>query len=72
MYESCYVCLPKTKWFWYLDENGLIMNMNINIHDYMLKPEILNSIMLRDLPLIPPDGIIKTYKMLELIQFDLY
>lgn len=60
--KAAMFAFPKTKWFWYLDENGLIMNMNINIHDYMLKPEILNSIMLRDLPLIPPDGIIKTYK----------
>ncbi|CAX44484.1 alpha-1,6-mannosyltransferase, putative [Candida dubliniensis CD36] len=60
--KAAMFAFPKTKWFWYLDQDGLIMNMNINIYDYILNPEILNSIMLRDLPLIPPDGIIKTYK----------
>ncbi|KAI3404947.2 MNN11 [Candida oxycetoniae] len=53
---------PHAQWFWYLDENGLIMDMSRNIQQILLNPEALEKQMLRDQPLIPPDGLIKTYK----------
>lgn len=53
---------PKAKWFWYIDETSLIMNDEININDYILNDEALEPILLRNQPILPPDGIIKTYK----------
>lgn len=53
---------PNTKYFWYLDEDGLIMNLKINLYDYVLKDEALAPIMLRDQPINPHNGLIKTYK----------
>lgn len=53
---------PHAKWFWYLDQSGLIMDMTINIQEYMLNPSSLEPIMMREQPLVPPNGAIKTYK----------
>lgn len=56
---------PHAKWFWYLDEDGLIMDMTVNIQKKLLNSEVLNSQMLRDQPLIPKTGLIKTYKSIK-------
>lgn len=53
---------PNAKYFWYFDEDGLIMNLNINLEQYVLKEEALAPIMLRDQPINPQTGLIKTYK----------
>lgn len=53
---------PKAKWFWYLDEDALIMDSSVDILDTVLSPSSLNSLLLREQPIIPPSGIIKTYK----------
>ncbi|ABN65697.2 mannosyltransferase complex component [Scheffersomyces stipitis CBS 6054] len=53
---------PHAKWFWYLDQDGLIMDLTINIQEYILENDALNPIMQREIPIIPPDGTIKTYK----------
>ncbi|RCK56708.1 putative alpha-1,6-mannosyltransferase MNN11 [Candida viswanathii] len=60
--KAAMFAFPNAKWFWYLDQDALIMNMNTNLEDYMLKPSALNSVMLKDQSLIPPNGLIKTYK----------
>lgn len=53
---------PEAKWFWYLDQDGFVMDLNINLQDYVLSHDSLNPIMLREQPIIPPNGAIKTYK----------
>lgn len=53
---------PEAKWFWYFDQDGFIMNLNIDLQDYILSPDVLNPIMMREQPIIPPNGVIKTYK----------
>lgn len=53
---------PEAKWFWYLEQDAFVMNVNIDLHDYLLAPEALDPVMLREQPIIPPDGAIKTYK----------
>lgn len=58
--EAMYA-FPTAKWFWFIDENSLIMRDDININDYLLKPNALAPIILRNQPLLPPDGAIKTY-----------
>ncbi|KAI5949691.1 MNN11 [Candida margitis] len=56
---------PHAKWFWYLDEDGLIMDMTANVQKLLLNSDVLNPQMLRDQPLIPNTGLIKTYKSIK-------
>lgn len=58
--EAMYA-FPHAKWFWYIDEYSLIMRDDINLNNYLLRPKALDPIMLRNQPLIPPDGAVKTY-----------
>lgn len=58
--EAMYA-FPHAKWFWYIGENSLIMRDDIDINKYLLKPKALDPIILRNQPLIPPDGAVKTY-----------
>lgn len=51
---------PKSEWFWYLDQDALIMNPALSIEDHILQP--LASLIRRNVPIVPPDSIIKTYK----------
>lgn len=56
---------PKAEWFWYLDQDGLIMNLKVNLYDYLLSDEALERAALRDQPVVPPNGLIKTHKNLH-------
>lgn len=56
---------PEAEWFWYFDQDGLIMNQKVDLEDYLLNPESLKKSMLLEKPIIPPDGLIKTYKNLQ-------
>lgn len=51
---------PHTEWFWYVDEDALIMKKDLDIGSYLLTPDALNAAMLRNQPIVPPTGIIKT------------
>lgn len=53
---------PEAEWFWYLDEDLMIMNHRIEVRDYLLLPAALAPIMLREQLVIPPLGTIKTYR----------
>lgn len=53
---------PKAKYFWYLDEKSLIMRDDVELEDYMLKPEALDLMMLKGQSLMATDNSIKTYK----------
>ena len=53
---------PDAKWFWYLDQNALIMNKKIDLIDYLLRPEALDSTILREQPIVLLDLRIKTSK----------
>lgn len=68
---------PNAKYFWFLEENSLIMRYDIELFKYLLNPSNLDAIMMRDHPIIPPNGIIHTFKNtkaenvnLMLTQFD--
>lgn len=56
---------PEAEWFWYLDQDGLIANLKVDMFDYLLNKENLNAAALREQPVIPPHGFIKTYKSLQ-------
>lgn len=51
---------PDAKWFWYLDQNALIMDKKIDLIDYLLRPEALDSTILREQPIVLLDLRIKT------------
>ncbi|KAK6535405.1 hypothetical protein TWF694_001866 [Orbilia ellipsospora] len=53
---------PYTKTFWFLSSDSLIINMDLSLESHILSKQRLNSLMLRDHPVIPPESIIKTFK----------
>jgi mannan polymerase II complex MNN11 subunit len=58
-----------SEYFWYLDQDALIMDPTLSIEQHILAP--LNSLMRRNVPIVPPQSVIKTYKHVpaERIQF---
>ncbi|ODV95667.1 hypothetical protein PACTADRAFT_50359 [Pachysolen tannophilus NRRL Y-2460] len=53
---------PDAKYFWYLDQDTLIMNQDIDLISYILTPDALDPIIIKEQPIIPQNGLIKTYK----------
>lgn len=56
---------PEAEWFWYLDQDALVANTNVDVVDYLLNDEKISAAALRELSVIPPNGLIKTYKNLQ-------
>ncbi|KAK5116353.1 hypothetical protein LTR62_007900 [Meristemomyces frigidus] len=52
---------PHTPWLWYLTSTALIMNPTHTLHERLLDPEKLTSLMISDQPIVPPDSVIKTF-----------
>ena len=55
---------PDTPYFWYLGPRSLIMNEDLSLETHLLQSSRLDELMLRDVPVVPPDSVIKTYKTL--------
>lgn len=53
---------PKAKHFWYLDHNGVIVNMDVDIVEKVISPPALKTMMLRDVPVVQGSKVIRTYK----------
>lgn len=53
---------PEAEWLWYLDQDGVITNMKVDLEAYLLTANALKGASLRDHPIIPPNGLIRTYK----------
>jgi len=62
---------PQTEFFWYLDQNALIMNPLLTIEDHIMEPKRLESLMIRDHSIVPPDSVIKTFPHLKARNVDL-
>lgn len=60
--RAAMLAFPHAEWFWYLDEDALVMKRNIELIQYVLNKDSLDPIMMREAPLVPPDGAIKTYR----------
>ncbi|KAI1210310.1 glycosyltransferase family 34 protein [Annulohypoxylon truncatum] len=56
---------PDCKYMWYLDQNAFIMNPNLKVEDYVMSASKLEANMLKDLPVVPPDSIIKTFSHIK-------
>ncbi|CCG83112.1 Putative uncharacterized protein [Taphrina deformans PYCC 5710] len=51
---------PDSEWFWFLDQDAVIMDPQISMTKDILAN--LDSQMLRDIPVVPPDSVIRTIK----------
>ncbi|KAE8359813.1 galactosyl transferase GMA12/MNN10 family-domain-containing protein [Aspergillus caelatus] len=62
---------PYSKHFFYLDAHALIMNPSKSLESHLLEKSRLDSLMLKDVPVVPPDSIIKTFSHLQPQDVDL-
>lgn len=53
---------PHSTFFFYLGQDALIVNPTLTIHDHIMNPTRLESILLIDKPIVPPDSIIRTFR----------
>ncbi|KAI5800018.1 galactosyl transferase GMA12/MNN10 family-domain-containing protein [Geopyxis carbonaria] len=51
-----------SEYFWYLDQNAIIMNPALSLEEHITNPARLNTLIRRDVPVVPPESVIKTYK----------
>ncbi|KAJ0169083.1 putative alpha-1,2-galactosyltransferase C8D2.17 [Colletotrichum tanaceti] len=56
---------PEAGWFWYIDQDAYIMDPSISVDSLVLKSDKIDSLMIRDHPVVPPDSIIKTFPHLK-------
>lgn len=62
---------PHTTYFWFLEQNALIMNPDLKVETHIMNPKRLESLLLKDQPIVPPDSVIKTFPLLKGNQVDL-
>ena len=62
---------PQSTYFYYLSPHGLIMNPKISLTSHVMDKKRLESIMLRDKPVVPPDSVIRTFTHLKGDKVDL-
>lgn len=57
--------------FWLLDQHAIIANPSLSLQSHVLAPERLRSLMRRDVPIVQPNSVIKTYSHIapERVQF---
>ena len=56
---------PHSTFFFQLSPHSLIMNPTINLKSHVLEPSRLESLMIRDRPVVPPDSVIRTFSHLK-------
>ncbi|KAF2016987.1 glycosyltransferase family 34 protein [Aaosphaeria arxii CBS 175.79] len=56
---------PTSTYFWYLDSTALIMNPSVSLESHLLNPSKLESLMIANEPVVPPDSVIKTFANLK-------
>ncbi|WEW60825.1 putative alpha-1,6-mannosyltransferase mnn11 [Emydomyces testavorans] len=56
---------PRSTFFFSLSPHALIMDPTIPITSHILEPKKLESLMIKDVPVVPPDSVIKTFSHLS-------
>lgn len=56
---------PEAKFIWYLHQNAFIMDPSKSVEERILAPKQLESMMMKNHPIVPPDSIIKTFESLQ-------
>ncbi|PTB63024.1 glycosyltransferase family 34 protein [Trichoderma citrinoviride] len=62
---------PECRFVWYLDQDAYIMDMNRSLEEQLLNRGRLESLMIKNYPVVPPDSIIKTFSHLRADEVDL-
>ncbi|MCJ1243932.1 hypothetical protein MMC30_001129 [Trapelia coarctata] len=62
---------PHTTWFFSLSPHSLIMNPKLSLTSHVVAPQRLDSLMLKDKPVVPPDSVIHTFSHLKGDKIDL-
>ncbi|OAX78517.1 hypothetical protein ACJ72_07176 [Emergomyces africanus] len=55
---------PKASHFFHLSPHAVIMNPSLSLTSHILDKNRLESLMIKDKPVVPPDSVIKTYSHL--------
>ena len=61
---------PYSTYFYYLSPHSMIMNPKVSIEDDIMASSKLESILLKDKPVVPPDSVIHTFSHLKGHQID--
>ncbi|KAJ5635756.1 uncharacterized protein N7484_009069 [Penicillium longicatenatum] len=56
---------PNAAYFFHLNQNALIMNPTKSLKSHLLERSKLESIIMKDVPIVPPDSIIRTFSHLK-------
>ncbi|KAJ5700099.1 hypothetical protein N7536_003112 [Penicillium majusculum] len=56
---------PRSAYFFHLAANALIMNPTKSLKSHILEKGRLDDLLMRDVPIVPPDSIIKTFAYQE-------
>lgn len=56
---------PECKYIWYLDQDAFIMEPSRSLEEIVTSPSMIDSLMIKDVPIVPPDSIIKTVAHLK-------
>ncbi|KAG9229866.1 galactosyl transferase GMA12/MNN10 family-domain-containing protein [Amylocarpus encephaloides] len=56
---------PHTTYIWYLDQNSFIMNPELKVESHIMEKKRLESLMIKNQPIVPPDSVIKTWPHLK-------
>ena len=62
---------PSSTYFWYLDPTALIMNRSLSLTGHIMDKERLESLMIVNEPVVPPDSVIKTFDHIKGDRIDL-
>lgn len=62
---------PDCQFIWYLDQDAYIMDPSKSLDDQVTNARKLESLMIKDYPVVPPDSIIKTFSHLRGDNIDL-
>jgi hypothetical protein len=62
---------PHTPWLWYLASTAIIMEPSESLRTKVFEPRKLESLMIVDKPVVPPDSVIKTFAHLRGERIDL-
>lgn len=52
---------PHATWLWYLSSTALIMDAQSSLQTLFLEPRQMESLMILDRPVVPPDSVIRTF-----------
>lgn len=56
---------PHSTYFWYLDAHALIANPSLSLETHLVGRARLESLMITNEPVVPPDSVIKTFTNLR-------